>query len=113
MDIDIWVNPTQENAKKVYNALAKFGAPLKQVEFRDFHSMDTIFQIGLPPRRIDIITAISGVTFSEAYPSTTTSETDGVRIKYLSIKHLIQNKLAAGREKDHADVKMLKKLLAD
>lgn len=65
MDIDIWVDPSPDNAEKVYAALVKFGAPMDQLSVEDFSEEDTIFQIGVAPRRIDILTRISGVDFDD------------------------------------------------
>ncbi len=109
LDIDIWVNPTIENATRVHRALTKFGAPMDTVKISDFSSTDTIFQIGVAPRRIDILTDISGVEFCDAISKALTSEFDDITLNVLSIDHLIKNKLATGRDKDIVDVNMLKK----
>ena len=65
-DIDLWVECGTENARCIMQALSRFGAPLDKVEEADFHEPGIIFQMGLPPRRIDIITKIDGVEFAEA-----------------------------------------------
>ncbi len=109
LDIDIWVNPTSENALKVYNSLARFGAPLRDATVKDFESDDTIFQIGVAPRRIDILTGISGVSFGEAWDRTVESEINGLVIRVLSLEDLVKNKVASGRTKDLADVEILKR----
>src|SRR3972149_8664714 len=64
-DLDLWVRTTPENAKGVWRALAKFGAPVKEITPEDFQTPDTIFQVGLPPSRIDVITSIDAVEFEE------------------------------------------------
>jgi hypothetical protein len=66
-DIDLLVAPTPENATRVFNALLQFGAPLAShgLTASDFARTGTVYQIGLPPRRIDILTEISGVTFQD------------------------------------------------
>ena len=66
-DIDIWVDPTLKNAEKLYKALGKFGAPLKDISVKNFTNKKTIYQIGVAPVRVDIITSISGSTFAEAW----------------------------------------------
>jgi hypothetical protein len=107
-DIDIWVHPSSGNAVCVYKALAKFGAPLQDLSPQDFSNPDVIFQIGVAPRRIDIITSITGVDFSEASQKTLQIEIDTLSIQVLSISDLIKNKEATGREKDLLDVKTLR-----
>ncbi|GHV21199.1 hypothetical protein AGMMS49959_09940 [Planctomycetales bacterium] len=71
-----------------------------------------VFQIGVEPRRIDIITEISGVDFREAYPRALTTDLDGMKIKVLSLQDLLANKRACGRLQDLADVEMLERHLA-
>src|SRR5438105_11811131 len=66
-DIDIWVRPTAENAERVLQALQVFGAPLFDLQPADLVRHDTVFQLGVPPARIDILTGISGVRFEEAW----------------------------------------------
>ena len=70
-DIDLFVRASSENAGRVFDALIKFGAPLAAhgVQAADFARPGTVYQIGLPPRRIDVLTEISGVTFDEAWNS--------------------------------------------
>jgi len=111
MDIDIWVNPAPENAKKVYAALVKFGAPTDRISVQDLTQDDTIFQIGVAPRRIDILTRLSGVEFKEAWEDTIKVNIDGLVINILSATLLVKNKLATGRPKDIEDVENLRKHL--
>ena len=68
-DIDIWVRPTRENAERTLRALRRFGAPLFPLSTEDLTLPDTVFQIGVPPGRIDILSGVSGLTFQEAWPS--------------------------------------------
>ena len=109
-DIDIWVKPNDINSKKAYRALARFGAPLDQIKMDDFSIEGTIFQIGVIPRRIDIITTIDGVTYEEADKDKIMVEVEGLKIPIISLDNFIKNKLATGREKDELDVKLLKKM---
>ena len=109
MDIDIWVRATLDNAEKVYRALSEFGAPMDAVSVSDFSEEGAIFQIGVAPRRIDIITRISGVNYIEASAAADSVEIDGLTIKILSAEHLIRNKLATGRPKDIDDAENLRK----
>jgi hypothetical protein len=106
-DIDILVNPTVENALKTWNALAKFGAPLKDISKTDFTDKDLIYQIGIEPNRIDIIMSIAGVEFNEAWQSRQISSYDGTPIAILSKENLIKAKKASGRKQDIIDVERL------
>lgn len=109
-DIDIWVKPNHINSRKLYKALARFGAPLEQIEIDDFSMEGIIFQIGVIPRRIDLITKIDGVTYEEADEDKITLEVEGLQLPVISLIKLIKNKMATGREKDELDIKTLKKL---
>jgi hypothetical protein len=93
----------------VYAALAAFGAPLSafEVGVEDFASYDGILQLGVPPRRIDIINRADGITFEEAVAAGESFELDGCQIPVIGRDALIKNKRAAGRPQDVADVKAL------
>jgi hypothetical protein len=113
MDIDVWVKPSPENSKSVLKALKRFGAPLNNLTQKDLLRDDTIFQIGVAPRRIDIITGASGLLFDEAKENAVKVKIDGLEIMVLSLKDLIKNKIASGRPKDLVDAKMLKSICKD
>jgi hypothetical protein len=106
-DLDVWVRPTLQNADRVHRALAAFGAPLQDLTVFDLASPNLIFQIGVAPLRIDIITSIDGVEFDAAWPEKLTSEYADQTVQVLSRRHLIQNKKASGRLQDLADVEAL------
>ena len=108
-DIDIWVKPNNINSKKLYKALARFGAPLGQIQIDEFSTEGIILQIGVIPRRIDIITKIDGVTYEEADEDKIIVEIEGLKIPVISLEKLIRNKMATGREKDELDIKTLTK----
>ncbi|MDY6968922.1 MAG: nucleotidyltransferase [Spirochaetota bacterium] len=108
-DIDIWVKPDEENSKKIYKALKQFGAPIDQIKMNDFATEGIIFQIGIIPRRIDIITQIDGVNYNDANEDKIVVEIEGLKVPVLSLDKLIINKMSTGREKDKLDVKLLKK----
>lgn len=108
-DIDIWVRPTPENADRVLAALKVFGAPLFDLTREDLSRPGIVFQMGLPPFRIDILTGISGVTFDEAWPDRLVSEVEAMRVPFIGKAALIKNKRAAGRPKDLVDVESLEK----
>lgn len=106
-DLDVWVRPDAENAKRVIIALKEFGAPLHDLTEADLATPGTMFQLGLPPLRIDVITAIDGVSFDEAWPARLLTKFLDQPTAVLSREHLIRNKRAAGRAQDLADVEWL------
>lgn len=108
-DIDVFVRATAANAERVWRALVAFGAPLGAagVTPLDFSTPGMVYQIGLPPRRIDILTEISGVTFEDAWASRVLGDLDGLSVPFLGREALITNKRASGRLKDLADVERL------
>ena len=110
MDIDIWVMPSLQNADAVLRALRRFGAPLYNLTKEDLQKDGTIFQIGVAPRRIDIITAASGLQFEPAYRNSISVNIEGIEVRILSIDDIILNKKATGRTKDLADVEALELL---
>ena len=109
-DIDIWVRPDPENAARVWKALVYFGAPVEAMGLTpaDLSRPGTVYQIGQPPRRIDIITQISGVDFDDAWQSRVLETVDGLELPFLGREELLRNKLAAARTKDLADVELLR-----
>lgn len=110
MDIDIWVKPSKANAAAVWKALERFGAPLQGVTADDFAKDDVIFQIGVAPRRIDIITGVSALNFDETIKRAIEVEIEGLKVLIPSVADLIINKKATGRTKDLADVETLQSL---
>ena len=108
-DIDIWVDADRQNAARVFTALARFGAPLESlgISIQDFARADSVIQIGLPPRRIDLLTGISGVTFEKAWAGRLSLLLFGLQVPVLGRADLIANKRAAGRPKDLADLAIL------
>jgi hypothetical protein len=110
MDIDIWVMPSAANANAALKALERFGAPLGDLVQEDLLKEDTVFQIGVAPRRIDIITGASGLRFEEAFSRSIQADLDGIVFRVLSLDDLIANKKAAGRAKDLVDVETLETL---
>ena len=107
-DLDIWVDPSPRNSKGVFRSLARFGASLTGVHEHDLTLPGTIYQIGIVPRRIDIITSIDGVGYEEARPKAVVVDLEGLPVPILSLDHLIKNKESTGREKDALDAKTLR-----
>jgi hypothetical protein len=99
-DLDIWVEPSRQNAGKVLRALKDFGAPLTGLSETDFAEPGVTFQIGVPPLRIDILTEISGVGFDEAWNDRSMHPFGPFIIPFLGKQTLIQNKRATARPKD-------------
>ena len=108
-DIDILVRPDLENSKRTYQALGRFGAPLSEIRPDTFSKPDVIFQIGVVPRRIDVITSITGVSFQDAWAHRQMRRVEELDLPVLSIDDLILNKSATGRPKDKVDLKWLEK----
>jgi hypothetical protein len=106
-DLDLWVRPTRDNAERVLRALRRFGAPLFDLTVDDLACPGTVFQLGLPPRRIDILTSIDGVKFAGAWAARVTVRLDDVEVAVLGRRDLIRNKRATGRPKDRVDLRIL------
>jgi len=106
-DLDIWIRSTPENAGKVWKALIAFGAPLDQLSMNDLSTPGIIFQIGVVPCRIDILTDIDGVEFDEAWANRRYIKIHGIDIPVIGMQELLKNKRAAGRPQDIADVTRL------
>lgn len=109
-DLDVWIESSEENAGRVWDALVDFGAPLGELgtTVADFVRPGTVIQLGLPPNRIDILTGITGVPdFEVAWRDRVEHEIDNHPIPFLGRQALIANKRAVGRLKDLADVEAL------
>ena len=106
-DLDVWVDPTPENATRVLSALEQFGAPTGQVNAEDFSRPGIVFQMGLPPLRIDVLTELSGLTFSEAWPTRTQAAFGPVLADVIGREAFIKNKRATGRARDLGDIEAL------
>ena len=109
-DIDLWVKCSEKNAERVWAAIMNFGAPLANISKQDFTTRGNVVQIGVTPRRIDILTQITGVEYEEAEPQSITIEIEGIAIPVIGLAHLVQNKSAVGRPQDKADVARLQEL---
>ena len=106
-DLDLWVRPDAETAPKVYRVLADFGAPLHDLTVDDLATPGMVFQIGVEPSRIDILTAITGVAFDDAWENRLFIELDDIKLNVIGRDDLIVNKRACGRPKDIADAETL------
>ncbi len=108
-DLDVWISPDPANAERVWQALVRFGAPVGGLELsrKDFETPGMVVQIGLPPRRIDFLTELSGLSFEEAWQNRTTHHVGTHAIPFLSRQDLVRTKRASGRPKDLADLDTL------
>jgi hypothetical protein len=109
-DIDLWIRPTEENALNVWRALTNFGAPLDTLTVADLTRQDTVVQIGVVPRRIDLLTSIDGVSFRDAWAARLIVRVDDLDVPVLSRVHLIENKSSTGRPQDRADAERLRRV---
>jgi len=112
-DLDIWVEPAKKNAARVWNALAKFGAPLHELTLNDLCNPDMVYQVGIEPNRFDIIMDIAGVTFAEAWEDRVASTYADQPIFIMSREHLLRAKKAANRLQDQLDVMALEQHAKD
>ena len=108
-DLDLWIDATDDNAARVWEALTLFGAPIESLGIReaDFVVPDQVIQLGLPPYRIDLMTAISGIRFSDAWEGRLAGTLFEVPVAFLGRDAFIQNKRATGRPKDLDDLRSL------
>jgi len=106
-DLDVWIRPEIENARRILTALKSYGAPLQDLTERDLATPGTVFQVGIPPLRIDILTKIDGVEFAAAWPDRWQARFGNESATVISLKHLIANKKASGRPQDLVDVQTI------
>ncbi len=106
-DIDLWVEPTSENAERVWLAWARFGAPLDKVTKTDFANPELVYQIGIEPNRIDILMGVSGLSFPTAWRRRVRTTYGDAKVYVLSRHDLIRTKRAAARPQDFLDLKLL------
>jgi hypothetical protein len=106
-DLDVWTEPSPPNARRVLDALRRFGAPLHDLTATDLERPGTVFQIGVPPNRIDVVTAIDGVEFPAAWAERTETTYGDQAVPVIGRRQLVQNKRASGRQQDLLDLKVL------
>jgi hypothetical protein len=106
-DIDVWLEPTPENARRALAALDDFGFGSVGLSEQDFTTPGMIVQLGVAPNRIDLLTAIDGVEFAEAWEGRIDGAFGDQRVSYLGRRELIRNKIASGRAQDLADLEAL------
>ncbi len=110
-DIDFFIESSEINSKKILEVLNEFGFGDLEFKKEDFLNPDFVIQLGYSPNRIDIITGISGVSFSEAYKNKVKGKIGTEKVYFISLQDLLKNKESAGRAKDIADAELLKKFI--
>lgn len=108
-DLDVWTAASDENASRVYAALRAFGAPLGELTHADLARPGLIFQIGVPPNRIDVLTSIDGLSFAEAWPARAATSYGDQAVPVISKADLIRNKRASARPQDLIDLAILER----
>lgn len=106
-DIDLFVDRSNENAKRVWQAVQQFGFADLKLTVEDFLQEDQVIQFGVSPNRIDVMTSVSGVSFDEAWSSRDQGDLDGLSVSFISKEMLKRNKAACGRLQDLADLEHL------
>ncbi len=108
-DLDVWISPDPENANRVWQSLLMFGVPVDGLALSrsDLEIPETVVQIGLPPRRIDLMTSLTGIDFETSWVNRTVHAVDSLAIPFLGREDLVKNKRATGRPKDLADLDIL------
>ena len=107
-DLDLFIQSELVNSEAVFHALMAYGAPLAGLSASDFRDdPNSVFQIGQPPARIDILQHIDGVSFDEAWTERTEADLSGIPAHFISKKHLVRNKLKSGRTRDLADAEAI------
>jgi len=109
-DLDLWINRSSENVAKVWQALTRFGAPLTDLDPSDLEKPDVVYQVGVAPNRVDILSVIDGVAFDEAWQLRIEVDIEDLKIPVIGREDLIRNKDTVGRPQDIADIKRLKSL---
>lgn len=106
-DLDVWIDMSSDNAAKVIEALKQFGFGSLGLKASDFLFSDQVIQLGYPPNRIDLLTALPGVDFASCYAARLEIEVAGVRVNFIDLENLKKNKRATGRHQDLADLENL------
>jgi len=103
-DIDVFVRRSQDNARRILNAIREFGFGSLDIDESDFEHPDRVVQLGMPPNRIDLLTKLSGVDFEGVWERREEGDLGGVPVSFIGRADLISNKASAARPKDIADL---------
>lgn len=108
-DLDVWIKPSPENARRVTRAFLRFGVPMIEVTEADFAEEGLQYAIGLPPSQIDFLTSLPGVRFEAAWEDRVEGQAEGLTVPFLGVPQLIAAKTLAGRPQDLADLDELRR----
>jgi len=108
-DLDLWVDPSERNARALFQALAQFGAPLQDIRPADFTESEVFYQMGVDPVRVDILTSLPGLDFVSAWGRRLVVDFDGEPAAVVSREDLIESKKATGRARDRKHARSLRK----
>ncbi|HEX9653309.1 MAG TPA: hypothetical protein VGA99_06330 [bacterium] len=106
-DLDVWIDPSVENAASLIKALQQFGFGSLGLKAEDFKDPDQIIQLGYPPNRIDLIMSLAGVDFESCFSAKKQITMENVTINFIDLENLKRNKRASGRQQDLADLENL------
>ena len=106
-DLDVWLDASVANAKRVIAALNEFGFASMGMTVEDFVQSDKIIQLGFPPVRIDLLIGIRSLSFRKAYANRVVADSNGVAVNFISLEGLLESKRKAGRPQDIADIEQL------
>jgi hypothetical protein len=106
-DLDVWIDATPDNAPRVMRALAAFGAPMTEIGEADFARPGVVYQIGVAPGRIDILTELSGVVFADAWRDRIRRPFGELQVDFIDREAFVRNKRATGRLRDLSDIEGL------
>ena len=106
-DLDVWLNPTPENAKSIVKTVNEFGFSSFNLTESDFTKAGNIIQLGYPPLRIDLLTKVDGVSFDECFINRKEVEMDNLIVNFIGYEDLLKNKRESGRPRDIDDIENL------
>ena len=106
-DMDILVRPGVRNARRIVAALAEFGFASLGLTVEDFKKTARVVQLGVAPVRIDLVTSLTGVSWTAAAAGCRPGKYGDLRVRFLGKKEFVRNKRAIGRSKDLADIEAL------
>jgi predicted nucleotidyltransferase len=107
-DLDIWFNPTLQNAEKILKCVNEFGFSSFELSAADFTKSGNVVQLGYPPLRIDLLTQIDGVTFEECFKNRKEVVIEDLKVNFIGYSDLLKNKKESGRARDIDDIDHLK-----
>ncbi len=107
-DLDIWLNPTPQNAALIVKSVNEFGFASFQLTWEDFIKPGNVIQLGYPPLRIDLLTEIDGVSFVECFENRKEVKIENLKVNFISYNDLLRNKKETGRPRDIDDIDNLK-----